>query len=144
MEYISFEHNNIAAELVKQAYDTPPLAFVHSYGCQQNVNDGERIKGVLMDIGYGLCDKPERQKLPFSWAACLRRGSFFVCLRGRNGGISARLHKTHCTKLNSFSGKNLAIPLALMYNGLDLKGRMFKNTLPYAADDLKGGTWDVV
>lgn len=59
MEYISFEHNNIAAELVKQFYDTPPLAFVHSYGCQQNVNDGERIKGVLMDIGYGLCDKPE-------------------------------------------------------------------------------------
>ena len=59
MEYISFEHNNIAADLVKQAYDTPPLAFVHSYGCQQNVNDGERIKGVLMDIGYGLCDKPE-------------------------------------------------------------------------------------
>ena len=46
MEYISFEHNNIAAELVKQFYDTPPLAFVHSYGCQQNVNDGERIKGV--------------------------------------------------------------------------------------------------
>ena len=44
LEYISFEHNNIAAELVKQAYDTPPLAFVHSYGCQQNVNDGERIK----------------------------------------------------------------------------------------------------
>ncbi|BFK58011.1 hypothetical protein I250019C1_01050 [Faecalibacterium sp. i25-0019-C1] len=55
------------------------------------------------------------------------------------------MHKTHYTKLNSFSGKNLAIPLALMYNGLDLKGRMFKNTLPYAAaDDLKGGTWDVV
>ena len=59
LEYISFEHNNIAAELVRQTYDTPPLAFVHSYGCQQNVNDGERIKGVLVDIGYGLCDKPE-------------------------------------------------------------------------------------
>ena len=58
LEYIAFEHNNAAAELVKLAYDTPPLAFVHSYGCQQNVNDGERIKGVLMDIGYGLCDKP--------------------------------------------------------------------------------------
>ena len=59
MEYINFEHNSIAAELVRNAYDTPPLAFVHSYGCQQNVNDGERIKGVLVDIGYGLCDKPE-------------------------------------------------------------------------------------
>ena len=59
MEYINFEHNTVAAELVRQTYDTPPLAFVHSYGCQQNVNDGERIKGVLVDIGYGLCDKPE-------------------------------------------------------------------------------------
>ena len=59
MEYINFEHNETAAELVRAAYDTPPLAFVHSYGCQQNVNDGERIKGVLVDIGYGLCDKPE-------------------------------------------------------------------------------------
>ena len=59
MEYIAFEHNATAAELVRKTYDTPPLAFVHSYGCQQNVNDGERIKGVLVDIGYGLCDKPE-------------------------------------------------------------------------------------
>ena len=59
LEYINFEHNTVAAELVRQTYDTPPLAFVHSYGCQQNVNDGERIKGVLVDIGYGLCDKPE-------------------------------------------------------------------------------------
>ena len=50
LEYLAFEHNNAAAELVRQAYDTPPLAFVHSYGCQQNVNDGERIKGVLVDI----------------------------------------------------------------------------------------------
>lgn len=69
LEYIAFEHNNAAAELVKLAYDTPPLAFVHSYGCQQNVNDGERIKGVLMDIGYGLCDKPEDADLILSTPA---------------------------------------------------------------------------
>lgn len=24
-----------------------PLAFVHTYGCQGNVSDGERIKGIL-------------------------------------------------------------------------------------------------
>ena len=59
MEYITFEHDSRAEQLIGQAYDTPPLAYVHSYGCQQNVNDGERIKGVLVDIGYGLCDKPE-------------------------------------------------------------------------------------
>ena len=67
MEYIAFEHNTAAAELVRSAYDTPPLAFVHSYGCQQNVNDGERIKGVLVDIGYGLCDKPEDADLMYVW-----------------------------------------------------------------------------
>lgn len=59
MEYLEFQHNGAVAELISRTYDTPPLAFVHSYGCQQNVNDGERIKGVLVDIGYGLCDKPE-------------------------------------------------------------------------------------
>ena len=59
LEYQRYEHNAAAAELVGRHYDTPPLAFVHSYGCQQNVNDGERIKGVLVDIGYGLCDVPE-------------------------------------------------------------------------------------
>ena len=59
MEYKKYEHNAQAAALVGSHYDTPPLAYVHSYGCQQNVNDGERIKGVLVDIGYGLCDAPE-------------------------------------------------------------------------------------
>ena len=59
MEYKKYEHNAQAAALVGSHYDTPPLAYVHSYGCQQNVNDGERIKGVLVDIGYGLCDNPE-------------------------------------------------------------------------------------
>ncbi len=59
LEYITYEHNAEAAAVISRYYDTPPLAYVHSYGCQQNVNDGERIKGVLVDIGYGLCDKPE-------------------------------------------------------------------------------------
>ena len=59
LEYITYEHNAQAAALISRYYDTPPLAFVHSYGCQQNVNDGERIKGVLVDIGYGLCSRPE-------------------------------------------------------------------------------------
>lgn len=59
MEFLEFKHDPRAAELVARVYDTPPLAFVHSYGCQQNVSDGERIKGVLADIGYGLCDRRE-------------------------------------------------------------------------------------
>lgn len=35
-----------------------PLAYVHSYGCQQNVSDGEKIKGMLAKIGYAFTDEP--------------------------------------------------------------------------------------
>ena len=53
MEKLTYTHNADAAAVIAQAYDTPPLAYVRSYGCQQNVNDGEKIRGVLMDIGFG-------------------------------------------------------------------------------------------
>ena len=29
-------------------------AFVHSYGCQLNVSDGERIRGILESLGYTM------------------------------------------------------------------------------------------
>jgi tRNA-2-methylthio-N6-dimethylallyladenosine synthase len=32
-------------------------AFVHTFGCQQNVSDSERIKGMLSVMGYVFCDK---------------------------------------------------------------------------------------
>ena len=63
LSVIQFEHNEKAAKLIAQLYETPPLAYVHSYGCQQNVNDAEKIKGVLSDIGFGLCNGPEQADL---------------------------------------------------------------------------------
>ena len=36
--------------------DRAPLAFVHTYGCQGNVSDGERIKGLLESIGYSFTE----------------------------------------------------------------------------------------
>lgn len=44
-------------------YDTPPLACVHSYGCQQSVYDGERLKGMLADMGYGFTDQTDEADL---------------------------------------------------------------------------------
>lgn len=37
----------------------PPVAHVHTFGCQQNVSDGEKIKGMLAEMGYGFSDTPE-------------------------------------------------------------------------------------
>ncbi len=37
--------------------DKKPLAFVHTYGCQGNVADGEKIKGILVSLGYDLTEE---------------------------------------------------------------------------------------
>lgn len=36
-----------------------PIAFVRTYGCQQNVADGERIRGMLSAAGFDFEDKPD-------------------------------------------------------------------------------------
>lgn len=41
----------------------PPLAHVHSFGCQQNVADGEHLRGMLSNMGYGFTDTPENASL---------------------------------------------------------------------------------
>ncbi len=37
-----------------------PLAYVRTFGCQQNVSDSERIKGMLAEMGFGFTDNPEQ------------------------------------------------------------------------------------
>ena len=36
--------------------EAPPLCCVHSYGCQQNVSDGEKLLGQLSLMGCGVTD----------------------------------------------------------------------------------------
>ncbi len=48
---------------VTHVYDHIPLAHVHSYGCQQNVSDGEKIKGMLAEMGYGFTNEVENADL---------------------------------------------------------------------------------
>lgn len=43
----------------KNSNYAPPVAHVHTFGCQQNVSDGEKIKGMLALMGYGFSDTPD-------------------------------------------------------------------------------------
>ncbi len=52
-------HDWIAAQPVQ------PLAYLHSFGCQLNVADGEKLKGVLQRMGYGF-------------TACVEEASFVL------------------------------------------------------------------
>lgn len=45
-----------AAELIGGRYARPPAAYVHSFGCQQNAADTERIKGLLSAMGFTFAD----------------------------------------------------------------------------------------
>ena len=36
-----------------------PLAYVETYGCQQNEADSEKIRGILCESGYQICDSAE-------------------------------------------------------------------------------------
>lgn len=40
-----------------------PKALVHTYGCQGNVADSEKIKGMLFEMGYDFTDTPDTAEL---------------------------------------------------------------------------------
>lgn len=48
---------------VTHLFDHTPLACTHSYGCQQNVSDGEKIDGMLKEMGFGFTDDPAKADL---------------------------------------------------------------------------------
>jgi len=37
-----------------------PLAYVLTLGCAQNENDSERIRGILIEMGYSMCDDEKK------------------------------------------------------------------------------------
>lgn len=48
------------AEMMKvRAGNKAPLALVKTYGCQQNVADGEKIKGMLAEMGFDFTEAEE-------------------------------------------------------------------------------------
>ena len=54
------EYTELVRALLSEKYPlAQPLAFVHTYGCQGNVADSERIKGMLARMGYGFTDTAE-------------------------------------------------------------------------------------
>ena len=43
-------------EILPTLYDHTPLACINTYGCQQNVSDSEKIKGIMESMGYALTE----------------------------------------------------------------------------------------
>lgn len=55
-----FEYMKLIAEIMEiRKRGEKPLAYVRTYGCQQNVADSERIKGMLSMSGFDFTDAPD-------------------------------------------------------------------------------------
>jgi tRNA-2-methylthio-N6-dimethylallyladenosine synthase len=59
------QEQKVFAEKVKKHFEIEkagcaPLAFVRTFGCQQNVSDSERMKGMLAEMGFGFTETPEQ------------------------------------------------------------------------------------
>lgn len=46
--------------------------FIHTYGCQMNIHDSEKIAGILEDLGYVPCDSVEKADLVVFNTCCIR------------------------------------------------------------------------
>lgn len=58
------EYMNLVRTVISSRYSAvSPKAFVHTYGCQGNVADGERLLGMLEQMGYSFCESPEEADL---------------------------------------------------------------------------------
>ncbi|MBE7055714.1 MAG: tRNA (N6-isopentenyl adenosine(37)-C2)-methylthiotransferase MiaB [Ruminococcaceae bacterium] len=58
--YISPEEIQLQRDVINSIKvalsQSPACAMVETYGCQQNVNDSQRIEGMLLDMGFTLTD----------------------------------------------------------------------------------------
>ncbi len=54
------EYMKLIAEIMEvRKKGEKPLAFIRTYGCQQNVADSEKIKGMLAQSGFDFTDSPD-------------------------------------------------------------------------------------
>ncbi len=63
MDRQGYSRNENAVNIIASHYGRTPYAFVRNFGGQQNANDSERLRGVLLDIGYELTESAEAADL---------------------------------------------------------------------------------
>ena len=70
------EQQDYAARVRTVLADKPSVsAYVHSYGCQANVAEGEKLKGVLAQLGYCFTEDIEQADLILLNTCAVREGA---------------------------------------------------------------------
>ena len=70
-------------------------AMVETYGCQQNVNDSQRLEGMLLDMGFSLTDDREKADV-IIFNTCAIRENAHERVYGNLGALKhLKLRKPH-------------------------------------------------
>ena len=114
-------------EMNTELFGTDFKACVITYGCQQNVSDSERIKGILSEMGYGFTDDPSKaQFILFNTCAVREHAQDRVY-----GNVGA-------TKKYKAKDKNIIIAVCGCMAQQEHVAKKFKESFPYV--DLVFGT----
>lgn len=62
-EQTALEYIKSRNEAIKRGGGEAPKCYVHSFGCQQNVSDGEKLLGALISAGFEPCGDIEQAGL---------------------------------------------------------------------------------
>lgn len=82
--------------------DSQFMAYVHTFGCQLNFSEGEKIKGLLAQMGYGLTDIPDNADI-IIFNTCAVRENAEDRVFGQIGAIK-RFKKTNPNLIIGLSG----------------------------------------
>jgi len=121
------EYAALVNELLADRYAVQPLAFVHTFGCQGNEADSERIRGLLLECGYALTNDIEAASF-ILYNTCAIREHAEDRVFGNVGRLKAR----------RLENKNLRIALCGCMVQQPHAAEKFKQSFPFA--DLLFGT----
>lgn len=75
-------------DLISQRFEGVPLADVVTFGCAQNENDSEKIRGLLYEVGYSMTDSLENADIVI-YNTCAIRENAELKIFGNIGKLKA-------------------------------------------------------
>ena len=71
-----------------QTREIQPLAYVDTYGCQQNESDSEKLRGMLVEMGYGITNDEYKAEVAIINSCAIRKKAETRIL----GNVGALIH----------------------------------------------------
>lgn len=80
------EYSRLNRDILIARFGHPPKACVHIFGCQQNISDGQRMEGMLANMGFTFTDDVEEADLILFNTCAVREHAELRAL-GNVGGV---------------------------------------------------------